>query len=58
MVKWPNYAMAKIKEAQDKVEKLKADLASRQDQSRMLKEEVTADDIAGVVGRWTGIWRN
>lgn len=45
----------KIKEAQDKVEKLKADLASRQDQSRMLKEEVTADDIAGVVGRWTGI---
>ena len=45
----------KIKEAQDKVEKLKADLASRQDESRMLKEEVTADDIAGVVGRWTGI---
>ncbi len=45
----------KIKEAQDKVEKLKADLANRQDQSRMLKEEVTADDIAGVVGRWTGI---
>jgi ATP-dependent Clp protease ATP-binding subunit ClpB len=45
----------KIKEAQDKVEKLKADLASRQSESRMLKEEVTADDIAGVVGRWTGI---
>jgi ATP-dependent Clp protease ATP-binding subunit ClpB len=45
----------KIKEAQDKVETLKADLASRQDESRMLKEEVTADDIAGVVGRWTGI---
>jgi ATP-dependent Clp protease ATP-binding subunit ClpB len=45
----------KIKEAQDKVETLKADLASRQNESRMLKEEVTADDIAGVVGRWTGI---
>jgi ATP-dependent Clp protease ATP-binding subunit ClpB len=45
----------KIKEAQDKVEKLKADLESRQGESRMLKEEVTADDIAGVVGRWTGI---
>ena len=45
----------KIKEAQDKVEKLKADLESRQDESRMLKEEVTAEDIAGVVGRWTGI---
>ena len=45
----------KIKEAQDKVEKLKADLESTQSESRMLKEEVTADDIAGVVGRWTGI---
>jgi len=45
----------KIKEAQDKVEALKADLASRQDESRMLKEEVTAEDIAGVVARWTGI---
>ena len=45
----------KIKEAQDKVEKLKVDLESVQSESRMLKEEVTADDIAGVVGRWTGI---
>jgi ATP-dependent Clp protease ATP-binding subunit ClpB len=45
----------KIKEAQDKVERLKIDLAAQQNESRMLKEEVTADDIAGVVGRWTGI---
>lgn len=45
----------KIKEAQDKVEKLKVDLEGVQSESRMLKEEVTADDIAGVVGRWTGI---
>lgn len=45
----------KIKEAQDKVEKLKIDLESQQSDSRMLKEEVTADDIAGVVARWTGI---
>lgn len=45
----------KIKEAQDKVEKLKADLENQQSDSRMLKEEVTADDIAGVVARWTGI---
>ncbi|MGF1924706.1 MAG: ATP-dependent chaperone ClpB [Bacteroidia bacterium] len=45
----------KIKEAQDKVEKLKIDLESQQSESRMLKEEVTADDIAGVVARWTGI---
>ena len=45
----------KIKEAQDRVEVLKAELAERQVDSRMLKEEVTADDIAGVVSRWTGI---
>jgi ATP-dependent Clp protease ATP-binding subunit ClpB len=45
----------KIKEAQDKVEQLKAKLEGLQSESRMLKEEVTADDIAGVVGRWTGI---
>lgn len=45
----------KIKEAQDKVEKLKTELESQQTEGRMLKEEVTADDIAGVVARWTGI---
>ena len=45
----------KIKESQDKVEQLKTKLESQQSESRMLKEEVTADDIAGVVGRWTGI---
>jgi len=45
----------KIKQAQDKVEQLKAQLEAQQSESRMLKEEVTADDIAGVVGRWTGI---
>ncbi|WP_316823507.1 ATP-dependent chaperone ClpB [Pedobacter gandavensis] len=45
----------KIKESQDKMEQLKSKLESQQSESRMLKEEVTADDIAGVVGRWTGI---
>jgi len=45
----------KIKEAQDKVESLKAELAEKQTDSRMLKEEVTSEDIAGVVSRWTGI---
>jgi len=45
----------KIKEAQDILDKLKADLENQQGDGRMLKEEVTADDIAGVVGRWTGI---
>ncbi|WP_374951173.1 ATP-dependent chaperone ClpB [Mucilaginibacter sp.] len=44
-----------IVEAQNEVEKLKAALLENQQDSRMLKEEVTADDIAGVVSRWTGI---
>jgi len=45
----------RIREAQEEVEKLKEALLSNQSESRMLKEEVTADDIAGVVSRWTGI---
>ena len=45
----------KIKEAQDEVETLKIELVETQLDSRMLKEEVTAEDIAGVVSRWTGI---
>jgi ATP-dependent Clp protease ATP-binding subunit ClpB len=45
----------KIRETQDEVEKLKAALLENKDDTRMLKEEVTADDIAGVVARWTGI---
>src|ERR1700712_380221 len=45
----------RIKEAQDEVEKLKAVLLENQKDHRMLKEEVTAEDIAGVVSRWTGI---
>ena len=45
----------KIKEEQDEVEKLKKELEANQSDSRMLKEEVTSEDIAGVVSRWTGI---
>lgn len=45
----------KIKEAQAQVEKLKLELAEKQENSRMLKEEVTSEDIADVVSRWTGI---
>ena len=44
-----------IVQAQKEVEGLKAALLENQSDSRMLKEEVTADDIAGVVSRWTGI---
>ncbi len=45
----------RIKESQDKVETLKKELGEKQADSRMLKEEVTAEDIAGVVSRWTGV---
>ena len=45
----------KIKETQVEVDRLKNELEENQSGSRMLKEEVTADDIAGVVSRWTGI---
>ena len=45
----------KIKVSQDQVEKLKAQLSETQLDNRMLKEEVTAEDIAGVVSRWTGV---
>ena len=44
-----------IRERQQEVDKLKAALLENQSDSRMLKEEVTAEDIAGVVSRWTGI---
>ncbi|MDB4923606.1 ATP-dependent chaperone ClpB [Mucilaginibacter sp.] len=44
-----------IVKAQQEVEDLKKTLLENQSDSRMLKEEVTADDIAGVVSRWTGI---
>ncbi|WP_294188165.1 ATP-dependent chaperone ClpB [uncultured Sphingobacterium sp.] len=45
----------RIKEAQEKVDRLKAELAEKQESKRMLKEEVTSEDIADVVAKWTGI---
>jgi ATP-dependent Clp protease ATP-binding subunit ClpB len=44
-----------IRERQQEVDDLKIALLENQSDSRMLKEEVTAEDIAGVVSRWTGI---
>jgi ATP-dependent Clp protease ATP-binding subunit ClpB len=43
----------RIKEAETKVESLKKELS--ENSSRIMKEEVTAEDIAAVVSRWTGI---
>lgn len=45
----------RIKEAENAVEELTVKLTDFTQNSRMLKEEVTAEDIAGVVSRWTGI---
>lgn len=45
----------KIKALNDENEKLHEDLKKRQGGAAIIKEEVTPDDIADVVSRWTGI---
>ncbi|WP_416440913.1 ATP-dependent chaperone ClpB [Leeuwenhoekiella sp. A16] len=44
----------KIKESQEELEKLQAKLAAQSENS-LIKEEVTSEDIAEVVAKWTGI---
>ncbi len=45
----------KIKEAQEKLDKLQQELSEQQQKGTLIKEEVTNDDIAEVVAKWTGI---
>ncbi len=45
----------KLKELQDDIKKIQEQLKSTQGGEAMVREEVTADDIAEVVSRWTGI---
>ncbi|MFD2552166.1 ATP-dependent chaperone ClpB [Bizionia sediminis] len=45
----------KIKEAQEHLEALQKELQANQSDSSLIKEEVTYDDIAEVVAKWTGI---
>ena len=45
----------RIKEAEEKIEALKAELAKSQSEMALIKEEVDSQDIAEVVARWTGI---
>ena len=45
----------KIKEAQEKLDQLQKDLAENQNDNSLIKEEVTREDIAEVVAKWTGI---
>ncbi len=45
----------KIKEAEDKLTELQKNLDSKSHENALVKEEVTAEDIAEVVAKWTGI---
>lgn len=45
----------KIKESQEKLEKLQQQLDENQDSHSLIKEEVTYEDIAEVVAKWTGV---
>jgi ATP-dependent Clp protease ATP-binding subunit ClpB len=45
----------KIKEAQENLLKLQEELAKQQKAGTLIKEEVTSEDIAEVVAKWTGI---
>ncbi len=45
----------KIKDAEEKIEQLKQQLKDKQLENALIKEEVDAEDVAGVVSRWTGI---
>ena len=46
---------SKLKMLQDDIVRIQNQLKSTQDGEAMVREEVTADDIAEVVSRWTGI---
>jgi ATP-dependent Clp protease ATP-binding subunit ClpB len=45
----------KLKNLEAEIAKIQSQLKDQQGGSAMIKEEVTADDIADVVSRWTGI---
>ena len=45
----------RIKELEEQIKRAQNDLHSTQGSNAMIKEEVTAEDIADVISRWTGI---
>ena len=45
----------KIKDAQEKIKKLNAQLSKFQNSNSLIREVVTYDDIAEVISKWTGI---
>jgi len=46
---------SKLKVLEDDIKNIQAQLANAQNGNSLVREEVTADDIAEVVSRWTGI---
>ena len=46
---------SKLKALEDDIKAIQTQLANAQDGNSLVREEVTADDIAEVVSRWTGI---
>ena len=46
---------SKLKVLEDDIKSIQAQLSNAQDGNSLVREEVTADDIAEVVSRWTGI---
>ncbi len=45
----------KLKELEDQLKKVQDELTEKQSKSSLIKEEVTAEDVAEVVAKWTGI---
>ena len=45
----------KLKELEEKLKKAQEELSEKQSKSSLIKEEVTAEDVAEVVAKWTGI---
>ncbi len=45
----------KLKELEDKLAKAQKELSEKQAKSSLIKEEVTGEDVAEVVAKWTGI---
>ncbi len=55
LAKAAELSYGRIPELERNMKEAEAKLASADGRARFLKEEVTADDIAEVVGKWTGI---
>ena len=45
----------KLKELEDQLKKVQDELTEKQSKSSLIKEEVTSEDVAEVVAKWTGI---